>query len=81
NNWRYKNRDRNGRHSNNCNARSAPCSMTPPSPLRSRTASAAGPSRSTASPPALTAASADTSPVSLRAVSHSGETRHRGLRP
>ena len=31
--------------------------------------------------PALTAASADTSPVSLRAVSNSGETRHRGLRP
>ena len=55
--------------------------MTPPSPLRFRTASAAGPSRSSASPPALTAASADTSPVSLRAVSHSGETRHRGLRP
>ena len=59
----------------------APCSMTPPPPLRPRTASAAGPSRSTASPPAPTAASADTSPVSLRAVSNSGETRHRGLRP
>ena len=29
----------------------APCSMTPPSPLRSRTASAAGPSRSTATCP------------------------------
>ena len=57
------------------------CSMTPPSPLRSRTASAAEPSRSTASPPALTAASADTSLVTLRAVSHSGEPRHRGLRP
>ena len=59
----------------------APCSMTPPPPLRPRTASAAGPSRSSASPPAFTAASADTSPVSLRAVSNSGETRHRGLRP
>ena len=55
--------------------------MTPPSPLRSRAASAAGPSRSTAPPPALTAASADTSPVALRAVSHSGELRHRGLCP
>ena len=57
------------------------CSMNPPSPLRSRTASAAGPSRSTAPPATFTAASADTSPVALRAVSNSGETRSRGLCP
>ena len=58
------------------------CSMTPPSPLRSRAASAAGLSRSTAPPPvALTAASADTSPVAFRTVSNSGETRSRGLCP
>ena len=57
------------------------CSMTPPSPLRSGAASAAGLSRSTAPPVALTAASADTSPVALRTVSNSGETRSRGLCP
>ena len=57
------------------------CSMTPPSPLRSGAASAAGLSRSNAPPVALTAASADTSPVALRTVSNSGETRSRGLCP
>ena len=64
------------------------CSMPSPSPLRSGAASAAGPSptgiqgRSTAPEPvALTAASADTSPLALRTVSNSGEIRSRGLCP
>ena len=64
------------------------CTMTSPSPLRSGAASAAGPSltgiqgRSTAPDPvALTAASADTSPVALRTVSSSREIRSRGLCP
>ena len=64
------------------------CSMSSPSPLRSGAASAAEPSptgiqeRSIAQEPAApTAASADTSPVVLRTVSHSGAIRSRGLCP
>ena len=71
------------------------CSMSSPTPLRSGAASAAEPlsptgtkftlrlqERPTAQEPAaLTAASADTSPVALRTVSNSGEIRSRGLCP
>ncbi|CAM9749755.1 unnamed protein product [Ascophyllum nodosum] len=64
------------------------CSMSSPSPLRSGAASAAEPSptgiqeRSIAQEPAApTTASADTSSVALRTVSHSGAIRSRGLCP
>ena len=71
------------------------CSMSSPTPLRSGAASAAEPSAPTGTKfaprlqgwptaqeaDALTAASTDTSPVALRTVSNSGETRSRGLCP
>ena len=79
------------------------CSISSPTSLRSKAASAADPSAEPSSqtssspgtkfaprlpgrpnvqePPAFTAASADTSPVALRAVSNSGEIRSRGLCP